>query len=94
MEVKRTDLVMKSLSGERFTPFSLANKLGASAILESASFTHGKDRYSILLVKEAFRIVQEPDRVVLHINRENRASESTAPRWNSLTRCRNRLSRL
>lgn len=77
MEVKRTDLVMKSLSGERFTPFSLANKLGASAILESASFTHGKDRYSILLVKEAFRIVQEPDRVVLHIDKERISTNET-----------------
>lgn len=70
MEAKRTDMVMKSLSGERFTPFSLANKLGALAILESASFTHGKDRYSILLVQEAFRIVQETDRVVLLIDDE------------------------
>jgi anthranilate synthase component 1 len=68
MEAKRTDMVMRSLSGERFTPFSLANKLGAVAILESASFTHGKDRYSILLLQEAFRIIQEIGKVSLAID--------------------------
>jgi anthranilate synthase component 1 len=68
MRGKRTDMVTKSLPGERFTPFSLANKLNTKAILESASFTHGKDRYSILLLDEAFRVIQEPDRVVLLID--------------------------
>jgi len=70
MSAKRTDMIMKSLPGERYTPFSLANKLGAKAILESASFTHGKDRYSLLLLQEAFRIVQESDRVTMHIDGE------------------------
>ena len=41
---QRTDNLYLSLPGERFTPFSLAKKLGAKAILESASFSHGKDR--------------------------------------------------
>ncbi len=55
----RTDNVYLSLPGERFTPFSLAKKLGAKAILESASFSHGTDRYSILMLEEAFHIVQD-----------------------------------
>ncbi|NLM00118.1 MAG: hypothetical protein GX220_01505 [Treponema sp.] len=33
--------------------------MGARAVLESASFTHGKDRYSIILLDEAFKIVQD-----------------------------------
>lgn len=65
MVPKRTDMVTRQLDGERFTPFSLANKLKAAAILESASFTHGKARYSILLLDEAFRVVQEAEHVVL-----------------------------
>lgn len=36
----------------------LSKKLGALAILESASFTHGRDRYSLILAREAFRVVQ------------------------------------
>lgn len=56
---QRTDNLYLSLPGERFTPFSLAKKLGAKAILESASFSHGKDRYSILMLEEGFRILQD-----------------------------------
>jgi len=41
--MKRTDAVKISIPGDRFTPFSLAKKLGALAVLESASFAHGKD---------------------------------------------------
>jgi anthranilate synthase component 1 len=61
-------MVTRQLDGERFTPFSLANKLKASAILESASFTHGKARYSILLLDEAFRVVQKAEHVMLVMN--------------------------
>ena len=43
----RNDSIYFSLSCERYTPFSLARKLGAIAILESASFARGKDRYSL-----------------------------------------------
>ena len=59
MKVKRSDAVTASIPGERYNPFALAKKLGALAILESASFTHGRDRYSLLLVREAFRIRQD-----------------------------------
>lgn len=67
MAGKRTDMIMRSLPGERYTPFTLASKLGAKGILESVSSTHGKDRYSLLLLQEAFRITQLPDRVVLRV---------------------------
>lgn len=52
-------MIIETVSGERFTPFSLAKKLGAKAVLESASFAHGKARYSILMLDEAFRLVQD-----------------------------------
>jgi anthranilate synthase component I len=45
------------LPGERFTPYTLAVKLKAKAILESSSFIKGKERYSILLVTEVFKAV-------------------------------------
>jgi anthranilate synthase component 1 len=55
--------IVKTIPAERFTPFSLARKLQAKALLESASFKKGKERYSVLLVKEAFRLHQEKDEV-------------------------------
>ena len=54
---KRTDSVYLTLQGERYTPFSLAKKLGAKAILESASFSQGANRYSILMLEEAFHVI-------------------------------------
>lgn len=59
MNLKRGDAIVTSIPGERYTPFALAKKLGALAILESASFTHGRDRYSIILAREAFRIRED-----------------------------------
>jgi anthranilate synthase component 1 len=50
--------MVKKIPGERFTPFSLAGKLEALAILESSSISKGRERYSLLLIKEAFRIEQ------------------------------------
>jgi anthranilate synthase component 1 len=58
--------VIKILPGERFTPFALAKKLGALAVLESSSYQKGRERYSLLMVEEAFRVQQEGDTVVLH----------------------------
>lgn len=51
-------LAYARLSSERYTPFSLAKKLDAIAILESASFTHGRERYSILMLEKAFEVRQ------------------------------------
>ncbi|MBR2271483.1 MAG: chorismate-binding protein, partial [Fibrobacter sp.] len=54
----RTDSIYVALPGERYTPFSLGKKLGAKAIFESASFSHGRSRYSTLMVDEGFRLRQ------------------------------------
>lgn len=51
-------LLIRELPAERFTPYSLARKLGAKALLESASFLKGRERYSLLLIEEAFRLEQ------------------------------------
>ena len=56
---KRNDCIYLSLPSERYTPFSLAEKVGAKAILESARFNMGRERYSILMAEEAFHIVQD-----------------------------------
>jgi anthranilate synthase component 1 len=59
------NLVVRTLPGERFTPYSLAEKLTCSALLESASFHRGKERWSLLLVKEAARLVQTGDEIYM-----------------------------
>lgn len=70
MNIKRTDSIFISVPGERFTPFLIAKKLHAKAILESASFLHGRERYSILMLDEAFRVVQDLDGVAFLIDGE------------------------
>jgi anthranilate synthase component 1 len=55
--------IIKILSGERFTPYTLARKLGAAALLESATFEEGRSRYSLIMLKEAFRVYQMADEV-------------------------------
>ena len=57
----KTGVTIRKINGERFTPLSLAKKLGAKALLESASFQRGRERYSFLLVREAFRVFQKGD---------------------------------
>ncbi len=56
---KRADAVSATIPGDRYNPFALAKKLGALAMLESASFTRGRERYSILLAREAFRVRED-----------------------------------
>ena len=65
---KRQDCIYEKLSGERYTPFSLARKVGAKVILESARFNMGRDRYSILLCEEAFHILQDDDGVAFIVD--------------------------
>ena len=55
----------KTISAERFTPVTLARKLDARVLLESASFMKGRERYSILLVREAFCVRETDAGVVL-----------------------------
>ncbi len=61
-------VLIKAVSGDKFTPYSLARKLGASVLLESSSFEKGKERFSILLVKEAFRLMQQDKDIILQKN--------------------------
>ncbi len=72
MSEARTDAVILTLPGERYTPFTLAKKLGARAVLESASFKEGRARYSLVLVDEAFRIRQEAEGVTLVVDGRER----------------------
>ena len=65
---KRTDAIYKSFSSERYTPYSLARKIGAKAVLESASFAKGRERYSILMTEEAFKVVQDGDGVAFFVD--------------------------
>jgi anthranilate synthase component 1 len=55
----RNECVIKIVPGERYTPFSLAVRLQAKVILESSSFQKGRERYSLLMVREAFRLLQD-----------------------------------
>ncbi len=58
--------IIKIISGERFTPFGLAKKLGASVILESSSFKKGRDRYSLLMVTPAFTVTETDEGIIMH----------------------------
>jgi anthranilate synthase component 1 len=58
---EKSHFMLRTINGERFTPLSLAKKLEARALLESASFHRGKERYSFLLLREAFRVMQRGD---------------------------------
>ena len=94
--VKRTDGIYLTLPSDRYTPFSLARKIGAKAILESARFNMGKERYSILMAEEAFHILQDDEGIAFIIDgrrvpftaqtdAESRAeAEKLAPRSNVL----------
>ncbi|MDY7028752.1 MAG: chorismate-binding protein [Spirochaetota bacterium] len=63
----RSDGIIKTLPGERFTPFSVAKKLNARVLLESSSFKKGKERYSILMVREAFTVFERNRKTYLQI---------------------------
>lgn len=73
----RNDSIYISISSERYTPYSLARKIGAKAILESASFAKGRERYSFLMAEEAFKIVQDEDGIAFLIDGERKAFDST-----------------
>ena len=78
MKKQKNSLIIRTVTGERFTPYSLARKLHAKAILESASFAQGKSRYSILLIKEAFKIVQQKNDIYMEINGTRKNIRSSA----------------
>lgn len=64
----RTDSIYKCISSARYTPYHLAKKINATAILESASFQKGRARYSILMTEEAFKVIQEEDDIYFLID--------------------------
>ena len=64
----RMDLIYKCISNSRYTPYLLAKKIGATAILESASFAKGRERYSILMTEEAFKIKQDEEQISLIVD--------------------------
>ncbi len=74
----RHDCIIKVLPGERFTPYALAHKLGASVVLESASFDKGRERYSMLMVQEAFRVIETTGGIVLERDGKRLRLNSTA----------------
>lgn len=68
-------VIMRTLPGEKHTPFGLARKLGAQVILESSSLSRGRERYSLLLVEQAFQVRQEGSSVFLIRDSERRIME-------------------
>ncbi len=66
--IKRNDCIYISLPSDRYTPFSLAKKIGARVVLESARFNRGKERYSILMTEEAFHILQDDEGIAFMID--------------------------
>ncbi len=78
MKKHNNSLIIRTVTGERFTPYSLAKKLNAKAILESASFDQGKSRYSILLIKEAFKVVQQKNEIYMEVNGTRKNIKSSA----------------
>ncbi|TVQ29352.1 MAG: anthranilate synthase component I [Spirochaetaceae bacterium] len=76
--MKRSDTTVRIVSGERFTPYALARKLGALAMLESSSFHKGRERYSLLMVREAFRLEQRGREIALHSGGKRRVVRSDA----------------
>jgi len=73
----RTDSIYKCISNSRYTPYLLAKKINATAILESASFKKGRERYSILMTEEAFKVQQEGDDVFFMVDGKKVPFDST-----------------
>ncbi len=68
----RTDSILRMVGGERFTPCGLAGKFAAKVLLESSSLMSGRERYSMLVLDEAFSVVQDGDDVCM-IEGENKS---------------------
>ena len=75
---KRNDGIIKVIRAERFTPYALARKLDAKVILESSSFKKGRERYSLLLIREAFRVSQSDGKIFL--TADAKTDDVTGPR--------------
>jgi len=76
MNSTRSKMVLtRTLAGEKYTPFGLAGKLNSRVILESSSLSRGRERYSLLLVEEAFQVWQEGEGIILRKGPERRVME-------------------
>jgi len=76
MNSARPEMVLtRTLAGEKYTPFGLAGKLNSRVILESSSLSRGRERYSLLLVEEAFQVWQEGKTIILRKGPERRVME-------------------
>lgn len=64
----RSDFIYEALPCDRYTPFSLAKKIGAIGLLESASFASGKERFSILMTNKAFDTVQDDEGIAFIVD--------------------------
>lgn len=71
------NFIYTSFSSERYTPYSFARKIGATAILESASFSKGRERYSILMTREAFKIIQDTDGIAFLVDEKRIPFDTT-----------------
>ena len=74
----RTDTIIKILPGERFTPYTLARKLEAVGVLESSSFHKGRERYSLLMIQDAFRLDQRGREITLWTGTKRKTVKSEA----------------
>ncbi len=81
-----SDAIYKSISSERYTPYSLARKIGARVILESASLKTGRERYSILLADEAFKVLQDDEGVAFLIDGKRREFIPQEPSYDAMGR--------
>jgi len=68
----RSETIVRIVPGEQYTPYSLARKLGAKVLLESSSLEKGKERYSVLLVREAFQLLQDKRGIVFRRSGEDK----------------------
>ena len=75
----RTDGLIRMIPGERFTPFALARKLNARILFESSSFQRGRTRYSLLVLDEAFRLIQRGGKILFHAAGEGERPFDFAP---------------
>lgn len=65
----REEVMIRVLRGDTQSAFGLFLKLGARGMLESASVDRGRERYSVILADEAFRVLQLPSgKIEVHMD--------------------------
>ena len=69
--MKREEVVIKAVRADTRSAFGVCLQLDGLAILESASVEYGRERYSLILVQEAFTVTQTSDGTV-HLAKDGR----------------------